>query len=269
MRTPGTEAATSLRLATWNILHGIVLPAAAVDATAVARAIAALDVDVAALQEVDRCQPRSGEVDQSAAIAEQLGWQHAFGASLVGNPDTAWELPGDHDPSGPAYGVAIVSRHPLSEVEVTRLPGAGSGSRTKAAALGRPGYDREPRVALSATVRVGPARLQLTVAHLSYLPWRGLRQASFAARAAAARTGPAVLTGDLNLPAWLVRPLAGLPPHRWAWAGGGRTYPSWQPRMQLDHLLVRGGAVVTAVEVGAASTSDHLPLIATLALPPA
>jgi endonuclease/exonuclease/phosphatase family metal-dependent hydrolase len=105
--------------------------------------------------------------------------------------------------------------------------------------------------------------LGVTTTHLSYLPWRGLAQLAVAARAARhARGGSAVLLGDLNLPARVVR--AALP--GWRHAGGTPSYPWDEPRLQLDHILVRGDVRVVSGRTGPALTSDHLPVVADLEL---
>jgi endonuclease/exonuclease/phosphatase (EEP) superfamily protein YafD len=113
-------------------------------------------------------------------------------------------------------------------------------------------------------VHVGTTRLVVATLHLSYLPWRGLAQLRAAGAAVAATGGPAVVLGDFNLPAWPVRTALG---DGWQHAGGGPTYPAWNPRIQVDQLLVRGGLSVRDVVVGPAGPSDHLPLVATVALP--
>ena len=58
-----------MRLATFNLLHGRSLSDGAVHAERVAAAVAELDADVLALQEVDRAQPRSGGLDLTAIAA--------------------------------------------------------------------------------------------------------------------------------------------------------------------------------------------------------
>ena len=69
---------TSLRVGSYNILHGmrVLGGSAEADTAALADAVASLDTDVLGLQEVDYMQPRSGMVDQTALAAEALGAQH-------------------------------------------------------------------------------------------------------------------------------------------------------------------------------------------------
>lgn len=85
---------SQLRIATFNLLHGQPLapdgaprPYPADAGGPLAEAVAALDADVLALQEVDRYQPRSGTTDQTAVAAKAMGaadWR--FAAALHGRP---------------------------------------------------------------------------------------------------------------------------------------------------------------------------------------
>jgi endonuclease/exonuclease/phosphatase family metal-dependent hydrolase len=253
----------SFRLASYNLLHGICLDRrGAVDLAHAAAAIAALEADVVTLQEVDRGLERSGGVDQVGALAAELGWRGVFAPALLGSPDRRWRRPPPHGGDAPGYGVGLLSRLPLGTPERLTLPGGGDGARPRAASPQRPGWDREPRVALRVAVEVGGQRVAVTTTHLSYMPWRGIRQLRVAAAHASSGAGPAVLAGDLNLPA---RPVRGLLPG-WRSAGGAPTYPADAPRVQLDHVLVRGPLRVGAVAVPVRTTSDHRPLVAELHL---
>jgi len=253
----------ALRVATYNLLHGISLRTGTVDFAAAAEAVAALEADVVAVQEVDRGLPRTGHIDQVAELARRTGLHGVFGPALLGNPDSSWRAVEGADPGGPAYGVGLLTSAPLAAVERVPLPGGGDGERQPNASPQNPGWDHEPRVVLCGVLDVGGVTVRIATAHLSYLPWRGLAQLRVAASVAGAGGGPAVLIGDFNLPVWPVR--MALP--GWVHGGGQPTYPSWEPRMQVDQVIVRGGVRVREVRVGAAATSDHLPLLATLDLP--
>ena len=79
-----------MRIATFNLLHGLDVRSNRVDLDAVAEAIDALDVDVVAVQEVDRGLPRSGELDQVAELASLLGRTGVFAPALLGDPTLRW-----------------------------------------------------------------------------------------------------------------------------------------------------------------------------------
>ncbi len=99
--------------------------------------------------------------------------------------------------------------------------------------------------------------------HLSHLTQGSPVQFRRLARALKERIGqtPAVLAGDMNL--WGPPLLAFFP--GWRRAVRGRTWPSWRPHSQLDHLLVRG-LVVREAEVRPHAGSDHRPVFARLAV---
>ena len=78
------------------------------DIDTIATAIGALDADIIALDEVDNKTKRSGQVDQAKYIAEKLGLHYVFGRAI--------------DFEGGQYGLAILSRHPISASEVVPLP---------------------------------------------------------------------------------------------------------------------------------------------------
>ena len=77
---------TGLRIATYNLLHGLDLRTGRIDLDAAAEAIAALEADVVAVQEVDRGLVRSGECDQVAELAARLGRTGIFAPALLGDP---------------------------------------------------------------------------------------------------------------------------------------------------------------------------------------
>ena len=110
---------------------------------------------------------------------------------------------------------------------------------------------------------VAPAASPLAVTGIAG-PGGGSRGARQLRAALTGATGaPAVLVGDLNLPAAgvsaVVSTMTG-----WRQAGGQPTYPAWRPRVQMHHVLVRGGVHVTGAVVHPVSTSDHLPLVVDL-----
>jgi endonuclease/exonuclease/phosphatase family metal-dependent hydrolase len=262
----------TVRIATFNLLHGLDVRSNRVDLNAAAEAIEALDVDVVAVQEVDRGLSRSGELDQVAELASLLGRTGVFAPALLGDPTLRWTRgPGaDPDPGGPAYGIGLISRLPVTAVAIAAMPGGGPGQarprRPDARRPPIPYRDGEPRAALRVTVEApwgGP--VAVTTAHLSFVPWRGRRQLSTVSRFA--RGGPdgavaAVLLGDLNLPPRVVEPA--LRRGGWRTLPAGPTFPSWTPVAQLDHVLVRGGIVMEELKAGPAGPSDHLPLTASL-----
>lgn len=250
-----------MRVASWNLLHGIDVRTGRVDLGAVADGIAALDADVVAVQEVDRELSRSGSVDQVAVLADKLGWHGVFAPALLGEPVRNWDALPDlsPDPGGPAYGIGLLSRHPLRDVRRHELPGGAEqrrrGGDVDVLEKRPPGWDTEPRILLRARLAHPGGELVVASTHLSYVAWRAVRQLRRALLWTAAHDGPALLLGDLNLPRRALR--VALTGSGWAIGDpGAASYPAWQPRMQLDHVLGRRVRLV-GTRVAERGTSDH------------
>ena len=292
-----------VRLATLNLASGRPVdlrtgrsgpPAPTLDGDGLQAALAplgpdGLGIDVLALQEVDLGQSRSHEVDQMMVAARAIGVDPATGAAfapaLLGTPSVARDWtpapptvvlgrPFDGGPAAdrhePQYGVALVSRLPVLEWRVLRLPGgtAKLPLPVQDPQTGRHGvllFPDEPRVALAATVDAGRiGRLTVVTTHLSFWPTTAVRQLRMVWRWLADVPGPVVLAGDLNLPGRLPSRLLGAEP-----LALHRTYPSRGPRRQLDHLLLRrdsGSATLDSHPAGSVllTVSDHRGLAAVL-----
>ena len=246
------------RFATFNVLSGRSVADGRVDAGRFAAAVAALDADVLMLQEVDRDQERSGHLDLTALAAEAMGAEHAvFAPALYGTPGRSWHRAGgDDDPGGPAYGNALLSRLPLTDLETVRMPAAPVVLPLYVPGHGAVLAREEPRVAVVATVMTDRGGLTVVGTHLPFVPGWNRLQLRRLTRALAGRADPLLLLGDLNLrggtPAKLTgwRPLVEAP-----------TFPVDRPRWQLDHVLLRGDlgglGAVTATDVVALPVSDH------------
>ena len=99
---------------TYNIRHGRGMDDK-VDLERIAEVIRQCGPEVVTLNEVDCGRKRSGNVDQTAKLAELLGWHGIFGASLL---------------EGGGYGNAVLSRYPLEKVALLKLPYDGLEERT-------------------------------------------------------------------------------------------------------------------------------------------
>ncbi|MEV6489988.1 endonuclease/exonuclease/phosphatase family protein [Actinoplanes sp. NPDC051633] len=252
-----------MRLATFNLLHGRSLSDGEVHAERVAASVADLDADILALQEVDRAQPRSKHLDLTAIAAEALGAPtHRFAAAVVGTPGETWQpWRSDDDNEHPLYGIALVSRWPVRQWQVTQLPAALVRSPVYVPDRGFIMLKDEPRVLIAAVIDSPAGPVTVASTHLSFVPGWNVRQLRAAVRALRALPAPRVLLGDLNMPSGPVRaftgwrPLARLP-----------TYPSTAPRAQLDHVLAdprgrRALGEVVEVRTPRAGISDHRPLV--------
>jgi endonuclease/exonuclease/phosphatase family metal-dependent hydrolase len=274
-----------LRIGTWNLASGRRSDGRAAAPAELADALRLLHVDVLAVQEVDRYQPRSGGEDQLALVAQALDAAGSrFVPTLAGlpGPGRAWRpVLGDDVPDGPTYGIGLVSRRPVLAWRVRRFP--ASRVVLPMAVPGPDGRPRlllvpdEPRAAVAAVVAAPGGPVTVVSTHLSFAPTASVRQLRALRRWVRSLPAPVVVAGDLNLPGGLPTRFTG-----WQALASGRTYPAAMPRVQLDHLLLAqldGARPTAAPAAGPVSTpvavairphpvvSDHLPLIATLPLP--
>jgi endonuclease/exonuclease/phosphatase family metal-dependent hydrolase len=257
-----------MRVATYNLLHGMSVRDGVVDRDRICDAVRSLDADIVGLQEVDRAQPRSHHFDMTDDIARAVGatsWRYE--PTLIGTPGESWRA-ADGTPPGdePSYGVALVSRLPVVSWHVVRLPAAPM--RSPVVVQGPPKrvlmlLDDEPRIALAAIVDAPGGPCTVAVTHLSFVPGWNLRQLRRVRRALADLPAPRILLGDFNLPGRLPAAVT-----RWPDGFAGATYPNPAPKVQLDHVLVeRGRLVATGGGVAELPVSDHCALWVDIAAP--
>jgi endonuclease/exonuclease/phosphatase family metal-dependent hydrolase len=268
-----------VRLATFNVLHGRSVQDGLVVEQRVRDAVAALDVDVLAIQEVDREQPRSGNLDLARIAADALGavaWR--FVPTLLGTPGGIWRpvadaagasaargpafdphAVGSEEETGPAYGVALLSRLPVRSWRVIRLAPAGIRGPVLMPGTTRPVLlPDEPRVGLAAELADGRT---VATAHLSFVPgWNAVQLRRLTAELASGGRST-ILLGDFNIPGRLPALLTG-----WRQLVRIPTYPAWRPRVQLDHVLASGAVgAVRAAKALPLTVSDHRALIVEMA----
>lgn len=248
----------TVRIATFNILHGRSPVDDRVDLDRFTDAVRSLDADILALQEVDRDQPRSHGADLTAMAAAAMGApEHRFVATMHGTPDVWTASTGEEQPESSAYGIALLSREPVDHWRVLRLP-----SPRQRVPVRFPGRSHavlvqdEQRTAVAAVVRARLGVLTVVATHLTFIPGWNVAQLRHLVRAVRDMPRPLVLLGDLNLAGGEPAQVSGLRPLVVA-----PTFPVGNPDQQLDHILADGDLVVTdpgvAVDPG---MSDHLAL---------
>ncbi|GAA2256780.1 hypothetical protein GCM10010430_45790 [Kitasatospora cystarginea] len=214
---------SQLRIATFNLLHGqplaadgSPLPYPPEAADPLLEAIAGLDADVLALQEVDRYQVRSGLVDQAATAAKAMGaadWR--FAAALHGRPApvAGWVPdpsvpglqvygPGEIDTATdlPSYGTALLTRLPVRHWRARRFAPAPFGLPLRVA--GRRGLTPvpdEPRAAVAAVLEGERGPFTVVATHLSFVPGWNMAQLAGIRRWIADLPKPYLVLGDFNL----------------------------------------------------------------------
>jgi endonuclease/exonuclease/phosphatase family metal-dependent hydrolase len=254
-----------MRIATFNILHGRSPVDDQVDPQRFTESVRALDADVLCLQEVDRNQSRSQHSDLTAAAADAMGArEHRFVAALSGTPGATWlAATGEEQPDAAAYGIALLSRYPVSGWQVLRLPPVPGRAPVRFSGRWRPEWVRdEPRVAVLAELDTPAGPLRVATTHLSFIRWWNLRQLRLLMRSLREGAAPLVLTGDLNMDARRASDLTGLRP-----LATGLTFPADDPAEQLDHILTdEPGLLTRHDEVVRLPLSDHRALVADVEL---
>jgi endonuclease/exonuclease/phosphatase family metal-dependent hydrolase len=251
-----------MRIATFNILSGRSPADDEVDEDRFASAVAALDADVLGLQEVDRNQPRSRHADLTSIAAEAMAApHHRFVAALSGTPATWTAATGEDQPDAAAYGVALLSRYPVTGWQVVRLPPVPVPVPHRFHGRWRPDWVRdEPRVGVVAEIESPTGPLRVACTHLSYLRWWNPHQLRVLMRALGDHDDvPTVLLGDLNMGRERAEQVTGMRP-----LATGLTFPGDEPAEQIDHLLARGELTATGGGTVALPMSDHRALVADL-----
>ncbi|MGW3662157.1 endonuclease/exonuclease/phosphatase family protein [Streptomyces sp. NPDC005141] len=301
-----------VRFATFNVLHGLPMvagrpdsaPAVSGPEAPLVRAVASLDADVLALQELDRSQERSGGVDQASVAAVGSGahdWRYAsafHGGPAAGGgwvPDpSAPRLrvygPGETGAARgvPSHGIALLSRLPVRHWRARRLAPAPLPMPLRTP--GRRGLTvarDQPRAVLAAVLEGRRGPFTVVALHLSFVPGWNIRQLLTVRAWIADLPRPQVLLGDFNLTGAIPRAVlnsAGptgrtgtrrtrreetLPvPHGWRDLARTPTYPAHRPLVQFDHVLATGIGAGAAGGAHAPRTaiSDHRPLVVELSL---
>ena len=252
-----------MRLVTLNLQHGRPSGGGRIDLDQLAAAVRALDPDVLALQEVDHRQPRTQLADLTAVAGQAMGAvSFRFAASLLGTPGRTWVAATDQDVGTAAsFGTALLSRYPVRQWEVLRLPAVGPHLT-----LPWPGSDQgmllgeEPRTAVVAQLDSPVGPLVVASTHLSVVPVANRRQLRTAAHRLLGFPDPVVIMGDLNLTGRIPARVTGYRPLVRQW-----TFPAVRPLVQLDHILLRGRlGPVLGSEARRLPLSDHRALLVDL-----
>lgn len=249
-----------MRVATFNILHGRSVHDGVVHPDRLVDAIRQLDPDVLALQEVDLDQPRSGRSDLTAVAADAMeAASHRFVAAIAGTPGATWmAATGREQPGTAAYGIALLSRYPVADWQVVRLPRIPMKFPMYLRGPNRVQVvNEEPRAAVLARLDTPVGPLTVANTHLSFVPGWNRRQLRLLMRDLHGFPGPHMLVGDLNMPPARVGRLSGLRP-----LGEALTFPAHAPEMQLDHILTDDdGLRVDSCSAPRLPISDHRALV--------
>ena len=269
--------AQSMRIISWNLLHGQIIPPNNDQDWRQSLITAAKTVannyqpDFIGLQEVDYLQPRSTLINQTQLVAESMGLKYwAYLPSLFGTPGEKWEKVRDlkaalitQDTTPPeeiSYGIGIATNQRIKKLHVKKL-----GRSIIGLPLVIPNENGrvrfiyvkdEPRVALTAELENG---LTITTTHLSFAPVVNIYQLNRLCTTLNRLPGKQVLIGDLNM-------IANLPSRFSSYKSliKQMTYPSWKEKIQFDYIMAPKSTAksITTTPVNTVKTniSDHTPI---------
>lgn len=231
----GAEAPPRLRLVTWNIAT-----ARYSSLTEVAHLLQELEADVVLLQETDVDALRSFEVDQPQELADALGHEYVFAASVELEPGS--------------FGLTVLSGLPFAAAERVTL-------ESWAAA--------EPRIALDVVVCVGGRPMRLVDVHADFMREGNVHNLTDLGERIGSMAGTeTIIAGDLNAEDD-AEGIHVLLESTEAFDVLGK----WDPGPtidgeRLDYVLVSPALAdgVTSAYRVETETSDHLPLVVELAM---
>lgn len=239
------SSVNSIRVLTYNIHHANPpSKPGLIDIDAIVGVIKKANPDVVALQEIDVHTGRSGkELNEAEAIAIRTGMKFYFAKAI------------DYD--GGAYGVAILSKYPMSESQKFPLP---TLETTKG----------EPRVLATALLDLpGNKRIRFACTHLDAqrADTNRVLQIEKIAQLLNNEALPIILAGDLNaVPESRVINKLDQYFNRSCTGNCGFTIPETNPTKTIDFVAFsKGKFSVKEHEVVAESyASDHRPVLAVL-----
>lgn len=242
-------AARHLRVLTYNV-HGCVGGDRKHDPARIAEVIEACEADIVGLQELDVGRERSGGIDQAQFIASHLRMNAMFHPAVHRAEEK--------------YGDAILTALPMKTIKAGELPGSG-----------------EPRGAIWTEIEYEGRTINVFNTHLGVRRRERMSQVDSLLGEGwlgnpACRGRDCILIGDFNsIPSSMVyRKIAKRMRLAVPGAGGsiiGRpTFPARYPFLRLDHVFISGDLASVSSEVVVSRpsrvASDHLPLVATIAL---
>lgn len=217
-----------------------------IDIAAIAAVINEAKPDLVGLQEIDVNTGRSGKtINQAAELARLTGMNYHFGKAI------------DHD--GGEYGVAILSKYPISDARIFPL--------TSLADL-----KGEPRILLTAKIKLPSGRMILLAnTHLDAQksPANRMAQIKDINTIATKEKLPFLITGDFNAypESEVIKTMEGV--FKRTCTECGPTIPADKPTKSIDFIAFKRQDPFTVGShqvIAASDESDHLPVVATLIL---
>jgi endonuclease/exonuclease/phosphatase family metal-dependent hydrolase len=233
---------TTLRVMTYNIHVGVGMDKK-FDLQRIAEVIKDQHPDMVGLQEVDRGVKRTEGRDEIAELAKLTSMNYAFAHNL--------------DYQGGQYGVAILSRFPISTIDHRKYENKREAER---------------RGMIAVEANVGGKTINFVTTHLDYQYEDGrVFETEQLLEFLSAKKSPLIVVGDFNEePTGNAYKLM-LTRFEDAWLRAharseGLSYPADKPVKRIDYVFTRQQDHIRAKKAWIVSTlaSDHLPLVADL-----
>lgn len=236
------EPIKQLRVLTYNIHHGRGMDGR-VDLERIAKIVVDSKADLVALQEVDNKTQRTGGIDQTAQLAKLTGLHGRFAKAI--------------DFEGGQYGQALLTRWPITSLEVDFLPVEPNG---------------EKRMIVKGSMEIDGRELQFCTVHLHHADARlRLLQAQTINRNFRPKSATTtIVAGDLN--AEPDSPTIQELSQYWTFPNPTTpllTFPATAPSKQIDYILYRPVSAVKVLSINALRepvASDHQPILAVIEL---
>lgn len=236
------DAKRTLRVMTYNIHVGVGMDKK-LDLQRIADVINAARPDLVGLQEVDRGVRRTEGKDEIVELAAMTQMEYAFAPNL--------------DYQGGKYGVAILSRFPIKNIEHRMFENKREAER---------------RGMLRIEVEVDRKRVNFVTTHLDYQFEDGrLFETEQMLKFLEGVNGPTIVVADLNdVPTGSAYQLIRTKfDDAWVTSGAktdGFSYPADKPAKRIDHIFYRSADRVRVKKSWVIETlaSDHIPVVAEL-----
>jgi len=196
------------------------------------------DFDIVGLQELDSGSIRSGFVNHAEFLADEAGFPHWYDKT-----NRNWGKVARHS-------MGVLSKYASTGIQKHNLPGRVPG---RGVLIVHFGNQQDP--------------LALVLAHLSLSRKARKQQIEFISELVK-EYNHVILMGDLNCGAHseememlLEKTTLSMP------YSDLLTYPSWNPRIHLDHILISEGIQINEVKVLEYPLSDHLPIAMEVSVP--
>lgn len=239
------NSATSSKITvmSYNIKYGSPLGSSKSDLSAIAGVINKYKPDVIFLQEVDRNTTRSGDLDQLSVLSEKTGLKSYYYEGAI-------------DYQGGQTGIGILSRFPLTDSKLFKLPRIELGNRYVS-------Y----RIMISANIQVKGSKIVVANTHLALTEENRDIQIARIKEILGSSEVPIILGGDFN-----AKPKSNNIQSLLDFGFNKTcktdcfTIPSNDPNRELDYIMYKPVESFKLVshEVIQDQSSDHLPVISVL-----